>query len=177
MVNKINKKLMNTCEWVFSDRTKPIELFSAIVAFLFSLQLIIDFDIITARTSYEYFAALSNKWVWVLVFLMANFQLYNINDSSVAGFRRRGFLSLWMSLVWILISMTFAANYPPLSTGFFTYFSLSIMCFITYNYIDNHVSLQAADRRDKIQKELDILNKIIIVDNKTGQEKETNRND
>lgn len=125
-------------EWVFTGRrTKPIELVNSIIGMTFSGSFIIYNGIIDSYYPYRNFTYISTIWIWVLVFLMSAVQFKTMFSNNIKNSLKAAVLMLWFSLVWVIVGVVFGTDYPPISTAFGTYTSLSIINFVSYLYLDN----------------------------------------
>ena len=138
MRKNINNRLRNTLNWIFETKTRPGELFSGVTAFFFAIVMMIDYNVIVLRESYATFGELTTAWLWLAILILAVLQVAESTKDSLISNQRSAQLALWFSLIWCIIAILFASNYPPLSTGFFTYMIFSIANFITYFYIDGN---------------------------------------
>lgn len=124
-------------EWAFRTPTRMVELISGFVAFFFSSAFMLDISIYVVNHPYRNFSYLSNKWLWFVMFLLSILQIVYAGRSSTKSNLKSAQLLLWFSLVWIIIAVVFASDYPPISTGFFTYGILSVVNLISYFYLDH----------------------------------------
>lgn len=124
-------------EWAFRTPTRMVELISGFVAFFFSSAFMIDASIYVVNHPYRNFSYLSNKWLWFVMFLLSILQIVYAGRSTVKSNLKSAQLLLWFSLVWIIIAVVFATDYPPISTGFFTYGILSVVNLTSYFYLDH----------------------------------------
>ena len=124
-------------EWAFRTPTRMVELISGFVAFFFSSAFLLDISIYVVQHPYRNFSYLSSKWLWFIMFLLSILQIIYAGISTVKSNLKSAQLLLWFSLVWIIIAVVFATDYPPISTGFFTYSILSVVNLISYFYLDH----------------------------------------
>lgn len=124
-------------EWAFRTPTRMVELISGFVAFFFSSAFLLDISIYVVQHPYRNFSYLSSKWLWFIMFLLSILQIIYAGRSTVKSNLKSAQLLLWFSLVWIIIAVVFATDYPPISTGFFTYSVLSVVNLISYFYLDH----------------------------------------
>ena len=129
--------LMDLRDWCFKTPTRLVELISGFCAFFFSSAFLMDFSIFVINHPYRNFSYLSSRWLWILMFFMSILQLIFAGRSTLQSNKKSAYLLLWFSLVWIIIAVVFASDYPPISTGFFTYGILSIVNLISYFYLDH----------------------------------------
>lgn len=140
MKYNINEFLIGIVElrnWCFNTPTRLIELVSGFCAFFFSSAFLMDISLFIANHPYRNFSYLSSKWLWMLMFVMSILQLLYAGRSGIKSNQKSAVLLLWFSLIWIIIAVVFASDYPPISTGFFTYAILSIVNLISYFYLDH----------------------------------------
>ena len=128
---------MELRDWCFKTPTRLVELISGFCAFFFSSAFLMDFSIFIVNHPYRNFSYLSSKWLWILMFFMSILQLIVAGRSTLKSNEKSAYLLLWFSLVWIIIAVVFASDYPPISTGFFTYSILSIVNLVSYFYLDH----------------------------------------
>lgn len=124
--------------WVFTGRrTKPIELANSLIGFTFSGMFIINNGVIDKHYPYRNFIYMSSIWVWVLIFIMSILQFKTLLNDNYKSSLKAAVLLLWFSLIWMVIGIVFGTDYPPVSTAFGTYTSISIINFVTYLYLDD----------------------------------------
>ena len=124
-------------EWAFKTPTRMVELISGFVAFFFSSAFIMDLSFYVTNHPYRNFSYLSSKWLWVLMLFLSILQIIYAGRSTLKSNLKSAQLLLWFSLVWIIIAVVFASDYPPISTGFFTYGILSVVNLTAYFYLDH----------------------------------------
>lgn len=124
-------------EWAFRTPTRIVELISGFIAFFFSSSFIMDLSFYTVNHPYRNFSYLSNRWLWFIMFFLSILQIIYAGRSTLKSNLKSAQLLLWFSLVWIIIAVVFASDYPPISTAFFTYAILSIVNLTAYFYLDH----------------------------------------
>lgn len=124
-------------EWAFRTPTRIVELISGFIAFFFSSAFIMDLSFYMVSHPYRNFSHISSKWLWVLMFFLSIMQIIFAGRSTLKSNLRSAQILLWFSLIWIIIAVVFATDYPPLSTEFFTYAILSIVNLTAYFYLDH----------------------------------------
>lgn len=130
--------LRNKLHWVFETKTRFGELLSGLTAFFFAIVMMIEYHVIILRESYATFGKLTTKWIWLVVLVFAALQVIESTKTHLVSNQRSAQLALWFALIWFIIAILFASNYPPLSTGFFTYMIFSFANFIIYFYLDGN---------------------------------------
>lgn len=123
-------------EWAFRTPTRIVELISGFIAFFFSSAFIMDLSLYMVNHPYRNFSYLSNKWLWIIMFFLSILQIIYAGRSTLKSNLKSAQLLLWFSLVWIIIAVAFASDYP-VSTAFFTYAILSIVNLTAYFYLDH----------------------------------------
>lgn len=123
--------------WCFNTPTRMVELISGFTAFFFSSSFLLDYSMFILYHPYRNFSYLSSKWLWILMFFLSILQLVFAGRSTHKSNEKSAFLLLWFALVWIIIAVVFATDYPPLSIEFFTYTILSIVNLVSYFYLDH----------------------------------------
>lgn len=134
IINYLGDKL----DWVFETRTRFGELLSGLSAFFFAVVMMIDYNVIILRESYATFGALTTKWLWFIVLVLAVLQVVESTKNHLVSNLRSAQLALWFALIWFIIALLFASNYPPISTAFFTYTLFSFANFIIYFYLEGN---------------------------------------
>lgn len=134
IINYLGDKL----DWVFETRTRFGELLSGLSAFFFAVVMMIDYNVIILRESYATFGALTTKWLWLVVLVLAVLQVVESTKNHLVSNLRSAQLALWFALIWFIIALLFASNYPPISTAFFTYTLFSFANFIIYFYLEGN---------------------------------------
>lgn len=115
-------------KWLFSTGTRVIEVLSALI--------MIGFVIVFLAGGHEVFDVdLYQKFLLVHpVILSSVLSIVAIAQLAAAVFQSgrsnviSGYFLILSALIWALISGTFWAGYPPLSTGMTTYPVLAIVC-------------------------------------------------
>lgn len=125
-------------EWLFTGRrTKPIELINSLYGAVFSGIFIIYNGAIDNYYPYRNFMYISTIWIWILVFIISIVQFKTMFNNNIKNSLKTAVLLLCFSLLWIIVGVVFGTDYPPVSTAFGTYTSLSIINFVSYLYLDN----------------------------------------
>ena len=114
-------------DWCFRTPTRLIELISGFCAFFFASAFLMDLSLFVVNHPYRNFAYLSNKWLWVVMLFLSILQLVFAGRSTLKSNEKSAQLLLWFSLIWIIISVVFATDSPPISPAFFTYTVLSFV--------------------------------------------------
>ena len=84
---------------------------------------------------------------WIVVFLgilQLNYARRDTLDSNI----KSALVMHCCALMWFVISILFGSNYPPLSTGFFTYFWLSVVCSLTALQLDSQNAYELLMRKE-----------------------------
>lgn len=124
--------------WLFDESpTRPVELLSGLTAFFFSVIMMVEYHIIVLQDSYINFGKITSKWLWIVVLIFSIMQIIEACKNHLISNLRSAQIALWFTLVWFIIALLFASNYPPLSTGFFTYTLLAFTNFIIYVYLED----------------------------------------
>lgn len=139
MIMFLRTKVQMCADWLFNTPTRALEVTSGLIGLFFSIVMLADYHVLVGLKTYEPFAYVRLKWGWLLLALLAIIQLYKTVDASINGKEKSAYLLLWFALAYAIISVLFAASYPPLSTGFSTYIILSVINTMGYMHIDNEV--------------------------------------
>ena len=131
-------------EWLFTGRrTKPIELVNSIIGMTFSGSFIIYNGVIDNYYPYRNFMYISSIYMWILIFIMSIVQFKTMFRDNIKSSLKAAVLMLWFSLLWVIVGVVFGTDYPPISTAFGTYTSLSVISFVSYLYLDNANKVRA----------------------------------
>lgn len=124
-------------EWAFRTPTRIVELTSGFIAFFFSSAFVLDLSFYVVQHPYRNFSYLSSKWLWGIMFFLSILQIVYAGRDTTKSNLKSAQLLLWFSLVWIIVAVVFATDFPPISTAFFTYAVLSIVNLTAYFYLDH----------------------------------------
>lgn len=124
-MKRIIIKVNQARKYLFHVPTKSIEFISGICSLFFGLVFIINGNSLVKNEFYQSFDYVGPMWIWWLVILLGIIQL-NASRKDTLESNILSAITLKVSaLVTFIIALMFAADYPPLGTGFFTYSVLS----------------------------------------------------
>lgn len=115
-------------KWLFSTGTRAIEVTSSLIMLGFSFVLFESNHSFFTADLYEKFEQIHPHALAIIMFAVAVAQTVAVFFKSARSNVLSGFTLLLSAFVWFVVFGLFAAAYPPLSTGIFTYLALSIVC-------------------------------------------------
>lgn len=127
------------CNWIFSSGVKTIEILSSFMMFGFALNFAFDRDELIKEDLYEKFQHFHTPTLIIILIVLAFSQLACVFITRNKFKLINSFLLMFSALVWAIITGTFIASYPPLSTGITTYSVLAIACFMAGLYENRKV--------------------------------------
>ena len=132
--------------WLFGTGTRIIEVLNGFAMLGFALVFGLHGDEIIKEDLYGKFPHLYPKVFVTILIVVAIGQLFAAFFHSSRSNILSGCCLLWSALIWFVISGTFIAAYPPLSTGMTTYPLIAIICALAgRNLIKN--TQQAEDKK------------------------------
>ena len=111
--------------YLFQHPTKSIEILSGLLSVFFGLVFFINGKSLIKNEFYRSFDYVGPMWIWWLVILLGTTQLNASRKDTLESNILSAITLKVNSLVTFIIALMFAADYPPLGTGFFTYSILS----------------------------------------------------
>lgn len=124
-MQRVIKKINQGRVYLFQHPTKSIEILSGLLSVFFGIVFIINGNLLIKNEFYQSFDYIGPMWIWWLVILLGIIQL-NASRKDTLESNILSAITLKVSaLVTFIIALMFAADYPPLGTGFFTYTILS----------------------------------------------------
>ena len=134
--------------YLFSTATKPIQFLNGVLSLFFGIVYLINGSTLNQLKIYLNFSYMGPIWIWwVVIFLgilQLNYMRRDILDSNI----KSALVMHTCALMWFVISILFGSDYPPLSTGFFTYFWISVVCSLTALQIDNQNTYELLIRKE-----------------------------
>lgn len=135
-------------EYLFSTPTKPIEFLNGVVSLFFGLVYIINGSSLNQLKIYLNFSYMGPIWIWWIVVFLGILQLNYMRKDTLDSNIKSALVTHTCALMWFVISVLFGLDYPPLSTGFFTYFWLSVVCSLTALHIDKKNAYELLIRKE-----------------------------
>lgn len=114
--------------WLFGTGTRAVEITSALIMLGFAYVLLVSGHEFFIVDPYEKFERLHPQTMAIIMFIVALAQLLAAYYQSARSNVLSGFALIVSALIWFIVFGSFAAAYPPLSTGIFTYLVLSVVC-------------------------------------------------
>ena len=124
-MQRVIKKINRARSYLFKLPTKSIELLSGLCSMFFGLVFIVNGRAIKETHSFVNFEYIGPDWIWWLVLLLGIMQLNAMRKDTLESNIMSAICLKVSSLVSFVIALMFASNFPPISTGFFTYTILS----------------------------------------------------
>ena len=113
--------------YLFSTSTKAVEFLNGIATALFGLIFLLNGDILGKYKLYLSFNYVGPLWVWWILVILGVIQINAMRTDTLESNTVAAITLKVSALVWFLIGLMFGANYPPLSTGVGTYFTMSLV--------------------------------------------------
>lgn len=117
-------------EFLFSTPTKSIEFLNGLCMLFFGLVVLLN---ITSLGRYEFYTSFSKMipiWVWWISIIVGFIQLRNLRKNTLESNIMSVLMLKISAFLWLLFAILFGAEYPPLSTGFFSYLWFSVVCLL-----------------------------------------------
>ena len=124
-MQRIVKKINQGRVYLFQHPTKSIEILSGLCSVFFGLVFVINGNSLVKNEFYQSFDYVGPMWIWWLVILLGTIQLNSSRKDTLESNILSAITLKVNALVTFIIALMFAADYPPLGTGFFTYSILS----------------------------------------------------
>lgn len=126
-MQKIINKTNQFRRYLFSTPTKAIEFLSGLSTTLFGLIFLLNGNLLGKYKLYLSFNYVGPLWVWGIVVIIGLIQLNAMRRDTLESNTISAINLKVTAVVWFLIGVMFGADYPPLSTGVGTYFSMSLV--------------------------------------------------
>lgn len=125
-------------KWLFGTGTRVIEIISGFAMLGFALVFSLHGNEMIKEDLYGKFPHLYPKIFITILLLVAIGQLFAAFFHSSRSNILSGCFLIWSALIWFVISGTFIAAYPPLSTGMTTYPVIAIVCALAGRNLIKH---------------------------------------
>lgn len=126
-MKRIINKVHEGREYLFSTPTKAIEFLNGICALMFGLVFLMNGSTLGKFKFYLSFAYVGPLWVWWFVVILGAVQLNAMRKDTLESNMLSAIFLKLSALMWFLSALMFGSDYPPLSTGFFTYVNFSLV--------------------------------------------------
>ena len=147
-MQRIIKKVNKGRNYLFSTPTKPIQFLNGVLSVFFGLVYLINGASLNQLKSYLNFSYMGPIWIWWIVVFLGILQINYMRRDTLDFNIKSALVMHTCALMWFVISILFGSDYPPLSTGFFTYFWLSVVCSLTALQIDNQNAYELLMRKE-----------------------------
>lgn len=127
-MKRIVKAVNQGREYIFHIPTKSIELLNGLTAFFFAIVFMVNGATLSEHKFYLNFKYAGPSWIWIIVLILSIIQLNAMRKETLESNILSAIVLKVSALFWFMAALMFGSDYPPLSTGFFTY---SILSFIT----------------------------------------------
>ena len=114
--------------FLFHLPTKSIEFLNGLLALMFGLVFMMNGSSLVQYKSYVAFTYVGPVWLWFVISMIGVFQLNAMRKETLESNMLSAIVLKVSSLLWFLVAILFGSTYPPLSTGFFTYLIISLVC-------------------------------------------------
>ena len=125
-------------KWLFGTGTRVIEIISGFAMLGFALVFSLHGNEMIKEDLYGKFPHLYPKIFITILLIVAIGQLFAAFFHSSRSNILSGCFLIWSALIWFVISGTFIAAYPPLSTGMTTYPVIAIVCALAGRNLIKH---------------------------------------
>jgi hypothetical protein len=132
--------------WLFGTGTRIIEVLSGLAMLGFATVFALHGEEMIKEDLYEKFLHLHPKIFVAILIFVAIGQLFAAFFHSSRSNIISGCFLLWSALIWVVVSGTFIAAYPPLSTGMTTYPIIAIICALAGRNLIKHTK-QVEDKK------------------------------
>lgn len=126
-MKRIILKVNQGRQYLFSTSTKSIEFLNGLSAFLFGLVFLLNGAALGNYKFYLNFNYIGPIWVWWFVVILGAIQLNSMRKDTLESNMISAIALKLSALMWFMSALMFGSDYPPLSTGFFTYLSFSLV--------------------------------------------------
>ena len=119
--------LIKAYDWLFDEITRPIEVFSGLGLFLFSMKMYVDNDLLLQLPSYKAFAYVAPPSLWLVFAAVATIQLLATAICSIKANKISGYTLTVCASIWAWIAITFGMDdLDILTTAPFIYWLTAI---------------------------------------------------
>ena len=116
-------------EWLFDELTRPIEMLSSVLMFLFSLNLLLNNTELLKLPYYSSFKYVAPPELWIIFILISICQFFATAIPTIKANKSSGYFLMVSGSVWGWIAITFTmADTGILTTAPVTYWVLAIFC-------------------------------------------------
>ena len=147
-MQRIIKRVNRGSNYLFSTPTKPIQFLNGVVSLFFGLVYLINGSSLNQLKIYLNFSYMGPIWIWWVVVFLGILQLNYMRKDTLDFNIKSALVMHTCALMWFVISILFGSDYPPLSTGFFTYFWISVVCSLAALQLDNRNTYELLIRKE-----------------------------
>lgn len=115
-------------QWLFAIGTRVVEIANGIIMTCFAMTFLLDYQLLITNYPYRTFTHMSSLWLWFIMLLIGIAQLIAMACKSIRSNQFSALVLIWSGCVWAIVAVAFGADYPPLSSAFFTYLTLALLC-------------------------------------------------
>lgn len=126
-MKRISMKVNYARRYLFSTPTKAVEFLNGLALTLFGLVFLLNANMLGKYKLYLNFNYVGPLWVWGIVVFIGLVGLNSMRKDTLESNMLSAITLKVSSLIWFLIAVMFGADYPPLSTGIGTYFSMGVV--------------------------------------------------
>lgn len=147
-MKKIIMKVNQGRNYIYSTPTKSMEFLNGFLSIFFGLVFLANGTVLGLLKLYLNFSYIGPKWVWGIPVLLGVLQLKYACSDSLESNVKSALIMHTCALMWFIISLLFGSDYPPLSTGFFTYLCIAAMCSLTALHLDGQNTYELLLRKE-----------------------------
>ena len=142
------KKVNKARNFLYSTPTKIIEFLTGICSLSFGLVYALNGESLNRLKVYFSFAYVGPIWIWWVMVILGILQLNYMRKETLDSNIKSALTMHVSAVIWFIIAIMFVTDYPPLSTGFFTYFWFSAICSLTALQIDSQNTYELLIRKE-----------------------------
>lgn len=117
-------------EFLFSTPTKSIEFLNGLCTLFFGLVFLLNGASLGTYKFYVSFTNIAPPWLWWICVIVGFIQIKSLSKNTLESNIMSVLMLKISAFLWLLFAILFGAEYPPLSTGFFTYLWFSVTCLL-----------------------------------------------
>ena len=121
-------KIRHIPHWLFDKGTRAVEVLNSLFLIGFASTFIYNFEGILTLQSYKAFAIASSPYWWIGMFALGVVQFMALIKTSLHSNQASGIILISSAWVWGMVTGTFIASIPPLTSAPIIYSIFTLMC-------------------------------------------------
>ena len=147
-ISDVTKRVNKGRNFLYSTPTKIIEFLMSMCSLSFGTVYLLNGAALNKLKIYLSFAYIGPIWLWWVMIILGVLQFHYMRKDTLDSNIKSALVMHVVAVMWFIIAVMFLTDYPPLSTGFFTYFWFSVVCSLTALELDSQNTMELLLRKE-----------------------------